>query len=55
MCIRDSPKPLGSPETVARLDEWLADNNAPKGAVRYVEEAKGEILRALAAQECDAN
>jgi aminopeptidase N len=48
------PKPLGSPETVARLDEWLADNDAPKGAQRYVGEARADVARALAAQERDA-
>ena len=41
------PKPLGSAATLARLDEWLADNNAPKGAQRYVGEARAEIARAL--------
>ncbi|QBX54329.1 aminopeptidase N [Nocardioides seonyuensis] len=48
------PRPLGSEAAVARIDEWLASTSAPKGAVRYVEEARAEILRALAAQECDA-
>ncbi|HXH79877.1 aminopeptidase N [Nocardioides sp.] len=48
------PLSLGSPELVARLDEWLADNNAPKGAVRFVGEARDDIARALAAQERDA-
>ncbi len=48
------PKPLGSPETLARLDAWLADNDAPKGAQRYIGEARAEIARALAAQACDA-
>ncbi len=49
------PRALGSPATVSRLDAWLAENSAPAGAVRFVEEARGEILRALDAQECDAN
>jgi len=48
------PKPLGSPATLARLDAWLADNNAPKGAQRYIGEARAEIARALAAQEHDS-
>ena len=48
------PKPLGSEATLARLDEWLADNDAPKGAQRYVGEARAEIARALTAQACDA-
>ena len=49
------PKPLGSAQTMARLDEWLADNTAPKGAQRYVGEARAEIARALQARACDAN
>jgi len=48
------PLAVGSPEVVARLDEWLADSKAPKGAVRYVGEARADIARALAAQERDA-
>ncbi len=48
------PLAVGSPEVVARLDEWLADNNAPKGAQRYLAEARDDIVRALAAQERDA-
>ncbi|PKH44383.1 aminopeptidase N [Nocardioides alpinus] len=49
------PKPLGSAATLARLDEWLADNDAPKGAQRYVGEARAEVARALAAQEHDGS
>lgn len=49
------PKPLGSAATLARLDEWLADNVAPKQAQRYIGEARAEIARALAAQACDAS
>ena len=48
------PLAVGSPEVVARLDEWLADTDAPKGAVRFVGEARADIVRALAAQERDA-
>ena len=48
------PLAVGSPEVVARLDEWLADNNAPKGAQRFVAEARDDIARALAAQARDA-
>ena len=48
------PKPLGSAATLARLDEWLADNNAPKQAQRYIGEARAEVARALAAQAYDA-
>ncbi len=51
---RGFPLAVGSAEVVARLDEWLADNRAPKGAVRYVGEARADIARALAAQERDA-
>jgi aminopeptidase N len=49
------PKPLGSAATLARLDEWLADNNAPKQAQRYIGEARADIARALAAQAFDAS
>jgi aminopeptidase N len=48
------PKVLASEATLARIDEWLADNNAPKQAQRYVGEARAEIARALAAQAYDA-
>ena len=48
------PRTLGSPETLERIDAWLASTEAPKGAVRYVTEARAEIARALAAQEADA-
>ncbi|QIK77117.1 aminopeptidase N [Nocardioides piscis] len=48
------PIAVGSSEVVARLDQWLADNSAPKGAQRYVAEARADIARALAAQERDA-
>ncbi len=48
------PLAVGSPEVVARLDQWLGDYpDAPKGAVRYVREARADILRALAAAERD--
>ncbi len=49
------PKPLASAATLARLDEWLAHNSAPKGAQRYIGEARAEIARALEAQACDAS
>ncbi|MDN4160453.1 aminopeptidase N [Nocardioides abyssi] len=48
------PRLLASAETVARLDAWLADTTAPKGAQRYVGEARAELARALTAQERDA-
>jgi aminopeptidase N len=47
------PRLLGSAETVATLDAWLADATGASGARRYVSEARGEVQRALAAQECD--
>jgi aminopeptidase N len=49
------PRPLGSEATLARLDEWLADNAAPKQAQRYVGEARADIARALEAQRYDAS
>jgi aminopeptidase N len=49
------PKALGSAETLARLDDWLADNNAPKQANRYIGESRADIARALAAQQYDAS
>ncbi|RYB96079.1 aminopeptidase N [Nocardioides glacieisoli] len=48
------PKPLGSAATLARLDEWLAANSAPKQAQRYLGEARADIARALEAQAYDA-
>ncbi|WP_322919754.1 aminopeptidase N [Nocardioides renjunii] len=48
------PRPLASQATLDRLDEWLADNNAPKQAQRYIGEARAEIARALEAQAYDA-
>jgi aminopeptidase N len=48
------PRPLASRATLERLDAWLADNQATKGARRYVAEARAEVARALTAQERDA-
>ncbi|GAA4371976.1 aminopeptidase N [Nocardioides caricicola] len=48
------PKALGSEALVERVDAWLADNEAPKGALRYVQEGRADVLRALAAQKRDA-
>ncbi len=48
------PKPLGSPELLARVDEWLASSSAHPGARRYVTEGRADVARALAAQACDA-
>jgi aminopeptidase N len=48
------PKALGSPELIERVDAWLASTDAPKGAVRYVNEGRADVVRALAAQAKDA-
>ncbi len=48
------PKPLGSPELLTRVDEWLASTTAGPGAKRYVTEGRADVVRALAAQERDA-
>ncbi|HEX6148729.1 ERAP1-like C-terminal domain-containing protein, partial [Nocardioides sp.] len=48
------PKPLGSPELLTRVDEWLATTDAGPGAKRYVTEGRADVVRALAAQERDA-
>ncbi len=48
------PKPLGSPEMLARIDEWLANTPTSPGAHRYVTEGRADVARALAAQERDA-
>ena len=46
--------PLVSPETVARLDEWLESSPANPAAKRYVREGRSDMVRALAAQARDA-
>jgi aminopeptidase N len=48
------PKPLGSPELVSRVDEWLATTEAGPGAKRYVTEGRADVVRALRAQERDS-
>ncbi len=48
------PKALGSPALVERVDAWIAANEAPKGALRYVREGRADVLRALDAQARDA-
>ncbi|GAB2881868.1 aminopeptidase N [Nocardioides pacificus] len=48
------PMPLVSPETLARIDEWLAASQANPAAKRYVREGRSDMARALAAQERDA-
>jgi aminopeptidase N len=48
------PLPLGSPETIARLDRWLDESQANPAAKRYVREGRADLSRALAAQARDA-
>ncbi len=48
------PKPLASPELLARVDAYLATATANPGALRYVREGRAEVARALAAQAKDA-
>ncbi len=48
------PKPLGSPEMLERIDQWLATTRTNPGAQRYVTEGRADVARALAAQERDA-
>ena len=50
-----SPDPLISQERLERLDAWLLDPPAPKGAVRFVREYRDRMARALRAQESDAS
>ncbi|MGD9960537.1 aminopeptidase N [Nocardioides sp.] len=46
--------PLVSPETVARLDQWLEQSSANPSAKRYVREGRSDMVRALEAQARDA-
>ncbi len=48
------PKALASPETLARVDAWLEESDAPAPAKRYIREARADMARALAAQARDA-
>src|SRR4051812_32087989 len=48
------PLPLGSPETIARIDRWLEETEATPAAQRYVREGRADLARALAAQARDA-
>jgi aminopeptidase N len=48
------PVPMGSPALVERLDRWLDDSPANPAAKRYVREGRADVVRALAAQEKDA-
>ncbi|MDF9716347.1 aminopeptidase N [Nocardioides sp. ChNu-153] len=47
------PLPLVSPETLARVDEWLASSGANPAAKRYVAEGRSDMARALEAQARD--
>jgi aminopeptidase N len=48
------PRPLISPETLARVDAWLETSGANPAAKRYVREGRADMARALAAQRKDA-
>jgi aminopeptidase N len=48
------PQPLGTPALVERLDRWLDESPANPAAKRYVREGRADVIRALAAQEKDA-
>jgi aminopeptidase N len=48
------PKPLASPDLLARVDEWLDSSSANPAAKRYVREGRDDVARALKAQAKDA-
>ena len=48
------PRQLASPELLAQVDAWLADTGADPAALRYVQEGRADVVRALAAQALDA-
>jgi len=48
------PMPLVSEETLARVDQWLAESSANPAAKRYVNEGRADMARALTAQAKDA-
>jgi aminopeptidase N len=48
------PRPLASPELLARVDDWLETTTANPAAVRYVREGRADVARYLAAQAKDA-
>ncbi|WP_426243852.1 aminopeptidase N [Nocardioides sp. LHG3406-4] len=48
------PMPLISPETLARIDEWLESSSANPAAKRYVREGRADMARALVARAKDA-
>lgn len=42
-----------SPQTLARVDAWLASTTAPQAAKRYVQEGRDDLARALHARSLD--
>ena len=48
------PRPLASPELLARISEWLRDSDANPAAKRYVREGADDVERYLAGQAKDA-
>lgn len=49
------PRPLASPELLARVQEWLRTTSANPAAQRYVREGAADVERYLAAQAFDAS
>jgi aminopeptidase N len=49
------PLPLCSPGLVERIDRWLEESSANPAAKRFVREGRADVVRALAAQACDAS
>ena len=50
------PRLLATPEVLAQVDAWLAEESegVNAGALRYIREGRADLARALAAQACDA-
>ena len=48
------PRTHATQAVLDRVEEWLADNPANPGAVRFVREGADDVRRALAAQKFDA-
>ncbi len=48
------PRALTGPETLRRVEEWLASSPANPAAKRYVREVRDDIVRAMTAQAADA-
>ncbi len=49
------PRSHATQAVLDRVEEWLADNPANPGAVRFVREGADDVRRALAAQKFDAD